>query len=767
MLEFIPKEGISRMNKKIISILLVSSMAFSMTACGNEAQDESSKKPATQTTTAETTAETTVAETEPEAESVSADTESLMGFNMIENPDFSSEDLKWGTYFEGGAGELKINSDGELQFDSNALGSKEHSNQIFYDGFKLVEGAKYRMQFDIRASEEREVCYRIQINGGDYHAYNEEYITVKTEPYHFDTEFEMTETSDPAPRLCFNLGKFKNSPDLGKHSIYIDNFDFQCVDESNKKQIKDTSVEKMILVDQIGYRPGDVKQAVLWGEGISKNPVVVNAATNVVVYNGSYDRMVQNSATGRLEALFDFSEVKEPGKYKIQSGGQESFEFEIKEDVYKDALAASVKMLSLQRCGCELSKDLAGQYAHPACHTEKAKIYGTNKKIDVSGGWHDAGDYGRYVVSGAKAACDLMLAYENNPESFNDNLGIPESGNMVPDLLDEARYEIEWLFKMQNKEGGVYHKVTCANFPGFVMPEEETDELIVCPVSSTATGDFAATMAMAARIYKQYDPEFAQKCLDAAEKSADFLSRKYTFIGAKNPKDIVTGEYPDNKDQDERFWAYAELFRTTGNEKYDKMAQRTKPEGFGDLGWQGVAGYGAFAYLKSNSSGVFKSTIQEQFDKAVNDITDYASKGTNKVSVTHFNWGSNMGVANNAMLMLLHDNLSGSSENNDLAMAQLHYLFGNNGTAYCFLTGFGSLSPEQTHHRPSQAKGETMPGMLVGGPNQDLEDPFVASVCNGKPAALCYVDNSQSYSTNETAVYWNSPLAYLLAYANK
>ena len=100
-------------------------------------------------------------------------------------------------------------------------------------------------------------------------------------------------------------------------------------------------------------------------------------------------------------------------------------------------------------------------------------------------------------------------------------------------------------------------------------------------------------------------------------------------------------------------------------------------------------------------------------------------------------------------------------------MAQLHYLFGNNGTAYCFFTGYGSLSPEQVHHRPSQAKGETVPGMLVGGPDQDLEDPFVASVCNGKPAALCYVDNAQSYSTNEVCVYWNSPLVYLLAYTNK
>ena len=146
-------------------------------------------------------------------------------------------------------------------------------------------------------------------------------------------------------------------------------------------------------------------------------------------------------------------------------------------------------MLYLQRCGTEV-KDTA--FGHKACHNALATIYGTSEKIDVSGGWHDAGDYGRYIVTGAKTVADLLYAYQTAPQMFSDNIGIAESGNGVPDVLDEARYEIEWMLKMQDKTtGGVHHKVSCASFPGYVMPEEETDELVVTPVSTTATAESA------------------------------------------------------------------------------------------------------------------------------------------------------------------------------------------------------------------------------------------------------------------------------------
>lgn len=148
------------------------------------------------------------------------------------------------------------------------------------------------------------------------------------------------------------------------------------------------------------------------------------------------------------------------------------------------------------------------------------RVYGTTDEyIDVSGGWHDAGDYGRYTVPAAKTVADMLYAYQANPALFGDDVGIPESGNGVPDILDEAKYALTWMLKMQDPEtGGVHHKVTCENFPGYVMPEQETGELIVTPVSTTATGDFCGAMALASEFFGESDPNFAATCLDAAKR---------------------------------------------------------------------------------------------------------------------------------------------------------------------------------------------------------------------------------------------------------
>jgi endoglucanase len=398
-----------------------------------------------------------------------------------------------------------------------------------------------------------------------------------------------------------------------------------------------------------------------------------------------------------------------------------------------------------------------------------ATIYGTDKKLEVKGGWHDAGDYGRYVVSGAKAAADLMLAYSLYPDAFDDDLGIPESGNEIPDVLDEVKYELDWLFKMQNSEGGVYHKVTCANFPSFVMPEEETEELIVTPVSTTATADFAAVMAMASTVFAPFDMPYSQRCLDAATRASNYLDKHQGIEGAKNPDGIVTGEYPDQNDADERLWAYAELFKATGDTVYDDEFSSLMSGGSAtcntDLGWQGVGAYAGYAYLSADKNkGKFYDVVHASFMAGIADIEATASTDSYNCSLKEYPWGSNMTVANNGMLLLLFDKVENSNKGDAVAREQLNYLLGTNGTGYCFLTGFGTLSPKNPHHRPSQAKKAAVPGMLAGGPNQNLEDPYAQNVLTGTAPALCYADSDQAFSLNEVTIYWNSPLVFLFAY---
>ena len=742
------------MKKRIVSALLAGSMLLSLAAC--DGSNSGVLESQTETETSEVTEPT---ETEP----------SIMGFNMINNGDFSSKDHDWHTYFEGGDGLMTINDKGELQFDCKMVGIKEWSNQFYYDGFALYKNCKYEMQFDCYSNVERDLGYRIQINGSDYHAYSEETIHVGPEVKHFDIVFTMEEPSDPAPRLCFNMGKFANNSGFKEHTVCFDNFDLRCIDDKGyvEGDTSDGPAASLINLNQVGYLPNAVKVAVMNGDAITDKASVVDCATGKAVYEGDVAAASMNKSTGRNEARFDFSSVTAPGTYKIVAGDKESFEFKIGADVYDEAFKASLRMFYLQRCGMELTSDLAGDYAHPACHTEKATVFGTSEKIDVSGGWHDAGDYGRYVVSGAKAAADLMLAYKLYPNAFDDALNIPESGNGVPDVIDEVRYELDWLFKMQNSEGGVYHKVTCANFPGFVMPEEETEELIVTPVSTTATADFAAVMAMASVVFAEFDMPYSQRCLDAATRATNYLESHKGVEGTKNPDGIVTGEYPDDKDIDERIWAYAELYKATGEAVYDEEFSKLMQSGAScaaDLGWQGVSAYAGYAYLSAPTKGKFYDAVLASFMGGIADVEATASTDSYNSSLKEYPWGSNMTIANNGMYVLLYDKIAGYAKGDEIARQQLNYLLGTNGTGYCFLTGFGTLSPNSPHHRPSQVVGKAVPGMVVGGPNNGLNDPYVQNVLKDTPSAKCYADNSQSYSTNEIAIYWNSPVVFLFAY---
>nr|MCR4587815.1 glycoside hydrolase family 9 protein [Lachnospiraceae bacterium] len=182
--------------------------------------------------------------------------------------------------------------------------------------------------------------------------------------------------------------------------------------------------------------------------------------------------------------------------------------------------------------------------------------------LDIQGGWHDAGDFGRYVSAGAVAVAHMLYAYELFPEAFEDTVNIPESGNGVPDLLNECRYELEWMLQMQREDGGVYHKQTTFCHAPFIMPEEDKEQMMVFPVSSMSTGDFAGVMCLASRVYKEFDPSFARDCMHAAVEAGMWLMEHPENTDFKNPDGCNTGEYGDEDDRDERMWAFAELIRT-------------------------------------------------------------------------------------------------------------------------------------------------------------------------------------------------------------
>ncbi len=523
-----------------------------------------------------------------------------------------------------------------------------------------------------------------------------------------------------------------------------------------------------IRVNQIGFMPGAIKTAVFPDAAAAEAFRVVNADTGETAFEGELSAPVDNPGAGEVNRVADFTALDAPGRYRVEAEGLASPDFAIGEDVYGELFRASVKMLYLQRCGVALDEEHAGRYAHPECHADLATVYGTDEKIDVSGGWHDAGDYGRYVVSGAKTVADLLLAYERCGARADD-IGIPESGDGVDDLLQEAKFELDWMLKMQAADGGVYHKVTGAGFPGFLMPEKERGEWIVSPVSNTATGDFAAVMAMASRLCAEQWPEDAARYLEAAERAWVYLDAHRGDPGFKNPFGVSTGEYGDDFDADEYFWAAAELAKATGKAEYREAAAEFMPTGGTrrGMGWQDVGTYGILAVLtdagldegdalRQSARGELEATLRDAL--ALIEANPYGAD-----RAMDYEWGSNMGIANTGALLALSADILGDESLRARAQNSLDYLLGRNATGYCFVTGFGTKCPEHPHHRPSAAKHRAMPGMLVGGPDNGLHDPTAMSVLKGKAPAKCYIDNNQSYSTNEICVYWNSPLILLLA----
>ena len=680
---------------------------------------------------------------------------------LISNGTFETGTSGWGMYKESGGSATLSSENGKLAFKVSSTGQKTYSTQMYYDIIPLYQNGVYKLTYDISCTTNRFVEGMIQQNGGTYQAYVWDGLDIGPTPQKVEHVFTMEAETDIMAKLVFNCGlQEKDGGALPEHTIYLDNVSLELIDDSKVDREAAKGYQPSIITNQVGYKSDSKKTAVFRDVTNQTEFSVVNASTKKVVYTGKLSSSINNSSANETDWTGDFSKVTAAGTYYIQCANlDDSYQFTIEQNPYTNLLTDSVKMLYLQRCGTTVTD---ADFGHGACHNTQATVYGTNNKIDVSGGWHDAGDYGRYVVPGAKAVADLLYAYQANPSLYADNTGIPESGNGRADILDEAKFELDWMFKMQDSNGGVYHKVTCENFPGYVAPEKETDPLIVTPITTTSTADFAGAMALAAEVFKASDSAYAEKCLNAAKKAWTFLEQNPNLI-FQNLQDITTGEYGDKSDRDERYWAAAQLYRATGESKYlsalESMSVQT------GMDWALVGDYGNIALLTmknadKNSTAYqnAKNAVMKQADKFVQN----SQSSPYGVSLTKFDWGSNMTVANSGVILGLAYQLTGEQKYQDAAEAQLNYLLGVNPLATSFFTGYGTVSPENPHHRPSMAAGKAMKGMLVGGVNSNLEDSAAKAYCADSAPAKCYIDNSESYSTNEITIYWNSPLTYLL-----
>lgn len=530
--------------------------------------------------------------------------------------------------------------------------------------------------------------------------------------------------------------------------------------------------DRFIFVNQIGYKTDSTKKAFV-KNAVEGDSFFIAEADNPekIVYKGKLKAPVQDKLAGEAVCCADFSDFKSEGSYCIftdesQSSQTKSAAFKIGKGIFDDMYFSALNYFYLSRCGQNIEDE---EWGHPACHTGIAKIYGTELTKNVQGGWHDAGDYGRYVVAASKAVMDLLLAYEAQNKNYTGF-----------DILAEVRFELEWMLAMQREDGGVYHKISCYHFCPFILPQEEKDQLVIAPVSTSATADFAGCLAYAYGFFKTVDSAFADKLLAAALKAQEYLDCHEDEL-YKNPPEITTGGYGDWNVYDERYFALASLFAATGDKKYLNAAFEIKKRAMElpldascpwkknwseSFGWGCVAGYGSEILIKNENIIEDKKIVLELKNNILTEaesIYQTVKNASFETGLTLVFWGSNGHVCDLAHILLLAYDISGEKKYYEAALSQFNYLMGCNPLDVCYLTGNGANPVVKPHHRPSGALGKCMPGMLSGGPCAGLVDEVAKKYLQGKAPLQCFIDMTGSYSTNEIAIYWNSPFVYLVA----
>ena len=520
-------------------------------------------------------------------------------------------------------------------------------------------------------------------------------------------------------------------------------------------------------INQIGYRPGDFKELAL--VDANGNVDFVNSAGQVVLSVTPKAASFWD-ASGQNVQLVDFSKLSDAGKYSIKVGGNVlRSDLVVKSQTYEEIFKASIKWFYYQRASMALEQQYAGKWSRAAGHTnatvELHNSTGASGTINSSKGWYDAGDYGRYIVNSGITTYTLLSLYEHFPAYFKTlKWNIPAEGSL-PDLLAEIKWNLDWMLTMQASDGGVYHKLTSLGFPGDVMPAQDNSKLYVIGKSTAATFDFAAIMAMASRIYKPFDATYATKCLDAAKKAFSWGQQHPNQNFTANPSGVSTGTYEDRDASDEKVLAGTELFITTGDASYKQSGTTEYISYWGDV-------MGLATYEKATHQAQFGGDANEAKQKILGTADGFANRAEKGFGVVmakdDFVWGSNA-VASNQGVWLLHAYyLTGEQKYYKAAVKVLDYLLGKNPLDMSFVTGYGSKSAKHPHHRPSTSDNveEPIPGMLIGGPQPGGED--VGSKAEWKcddyrtgQAATAYTDQQCSYATNEVAINWNAPLAYL------
>ncbi|WP_246727735.1 glycoside hydrolase family 9 protein [Chelativorans sp. Marseille-P2723] len=575
-----------------------------------------------------------------------------------------------------------------------------------------------------------------------------------------------------------------------------------------------------VLVNQLGYLPDGPKRATLVTGAQSPLPWRLLDEDGLKVASGLTEPAGADPTAGLNVHVIDFSAFAGSGQgFRLHSDGDTSFPFVIGRGFYEALARDAFGYFYPVRSGIAIDGKIAGSsYARPAGHAASPGDAAVNKgdrgvaclmpeqaveaygepwtckyRLDVTGGWYDAGDHGKYVVNGGISVGQLMSAYErtlyvegaSNALLTDGALAVPESGNGVPDVLDEARWELEFLVKMQVPEGEplagmAHHKVHDTEWTGLpLMPHEDDKPRALHRPSTAATLNLAAAAAQGARLFKEFDPRFSESLLVAAERAYE-AAKAHPNLYAPASDNAGGGAYDDDDVSDEFYWAAAELFITTGEERYRediKASSYFSGDAFREYGfdWAFVAAMGRLSLslvpnrFSDEQIASFRASVVEAAQHFVELQQGRAFGQIYTPADGRFGWGSNHLMAQIGIIVARAYDYSGAKHFRDAALEAADYLFGRNALALSYVTGHGSAYAMNQHsrwfaHQLDPALPRPPDGALAGGPNVWLQDTIAAERLSGCAPQLCYIDHIESWSTNEITVNWNAALAQYAAF---
>lgn len=546
--------------------------------------------------------------------------------------------------------------------------------------------------------------------------------------------------------------------------------------------------QSRVSLNQVGFYPESEKIA-LGFETSETDFFVVDVSTNDTVFAGVLGAGKTWSQAGEEVKLADFTSLETPGEYVVKVGTLTSYPFKIEANAMLGVLKGTLKSFFYNRASCGdmlLDLDVAGVWTRAGGHDDKSvQIHASavtpkwpeGRLRSYPRGWYDAGDYNKYIVNSGITTYTMLSMYEHYATLFDTlNLNITESNNELPDILDEALWNLRWMLSMQDGfDGGVFHKLTNLNFDGdYVMPKDAIATRYVVMKSTPATLDFAAVMAQAYRVFYNYQnqlPGFADSCITASKKAWDWaqVNRDVMYI---QPSDISTGKYGDyirNSSEkivgrenpsfeDEFSWAAAELFISTGNSIYYSTINS------GNSWKQEIPNWAHVNSLGLMSLALYSKSLYNDVSWANNLIIKFADnilresyenspiKAAFGYRDDQYNWGSNAVAGNIGFLLSQAFDLTDDSLYFNASQSCLEYVLGRNPVSYSFVTGFGSNYPKNPHHRISRADNivEPVPGLIVGGANG---------------GSKTYRDVFNDFSSNENAINYIIPNSYIAAAA--